>query len=239
MKTIPLPDRYQALNRIPEYSIDWAKLENLGNSSDEGAIEACRQEICVKWGVPYPPYPPKRWATHEATSYPENAVEVVDTISPYYPPIKNNFLTQAIEMVAAKKQRREPNPDIMNLPEREGRYLYLRLDLLTSKTKILEEVKRVLDSEFKGVPIYKNSECIGRDKPSSSSFNVWQLYDKVHIEGVSVAKIARKEAEAFTGPTDHLESLKKEISRAVNRARSIINDIRESALKYSPTNQDK
>jgi hypothetical protein len=212
MKTILMPDIYQALSRIPAYLEDWCKLKSLREIATVAEAEAWRLEICRKWGIPYPPYPPRPFAKN--TGFPDPALEVVSSFSPDYPPLKINCVSQAIEIVAAKKQGREPNQDIINKPVVEGRYLYIRVDLERPPAELRRNFEDI-------VKTHQTQEQRSRRDRSDHKyyFDKWNVYDRVHSQKITVTGIV-EEQNILT--LKEIDACRKYVERVLAEACQII-----------------
>lgn len=239
-KRIAARDRFEALSRIAEYQEEWKRYEQIRANGTKIEEDQAAEVMCRRWGIKAP-FPPLCLRSTEPPDCP--TVEVIQEIPHHATPMKDNRVTQAIDMVSARRSGREPDKAIQSRPAIEGRFLYLKIDLHQPQTVILSEIEKLLNpitipTKAGEITVdgYGNSwrkEGGGLKKTSDFIIDKWELFDTCRNEDTTPFKIAELRTPAIgDGVTYQRQqnNYSKQAASALNIANQIIDSIRKAAL---------
>jgi hypothetical protein len=239
-KRITARERFEALSRIEEYREEWKRYEQIRASGTKVEEDQAAEVMCRRWGIKAP-FPPFCLQSDELLECP--TVEVIQEIPRHATPMRDNRVTQAIDIVSARRSGREPDKAIQSRPAIEGRFLYLKIDLHQPQTVIMPEIEKLLNpitipTEAGEINVdgYGNSwrkEGGGLKKTSDFIIDKWEIFDTCRNEDTTPFKIAELRTPT-TGDAVTYERQKnnysKQAASALNNVNQIIDSIRKAAL---------
>lgn len=119
--------------------------------------------------------------------------------------------------IAYQKDEKGVN-EFKNVHEK-GRHIYLRIDLTKTDDEIEKRVKTVVGAYKKLLPKKRNKE---------GSMDHWEIYNKVHKEGLSLSQIAQQEHKGEASFDDAgYKAFYACVERAYKKAQQIIKQVNE------------
>lgn len=218
-KRVSARDRFAALSRISEYQEEWKQYEQIRASRAKNEEDQAAETMCRKWGIrtPFPPFFVRSVHILEGS-----AVEIVKDIQQHAPPLRDNRLTQAVASAAAKRGNHS-SAHLLDRPEIEGIFLYLKIDTTAPDSILIDGFKKILSRYSSGTRI----EGGGPKKKSTFVIDKWEVFDICRNEETTPYHLANVRIEK--GTADEITNYRIQAEKALKEANQIIDLIRKTA----------